>query len=40
MNCFDGSYRSLPPETFEPMVHRVFEKGVDAYHAMFPYPPR
>jgi len=39
MNCFDGSYRSLPLETFEPMIHRLFEKGIDAFHAKFPYPP-
>jgi predicted HD phosphohydrolase len=38
MNCFDGGYVSEPIETFEPMVHRLFEKGIDAFHAKHPYP--
>ena len=39
MNCFDGAYEHLPIETFEPMVHRVYEKGVREFHAKHPYPP-
>jgi predicted HD phosphohydrolase len=39
MNCFGADYDSLPLETFEPMVHRVFEKGIRAFHAKYPYPP-
>ncbi len=39
MNCFDGSYHALPLETFAPMVHRVYEKGIGAFHAKYPYPP-
>ena len=38
MNCF-GRYDSLPLETFEPMVRRVFGQGVRAFHAKYPYPP-
>ncbi len=39
MNCFDGSYRALPLASFTPMVHRVYEKGIHAFHAKYPYPP-
>ena len=39
MNCFGNDYRSLPLEIFEPMVHRVYEKGIHAFHAKHPYPP-
>ena len=39
MDCFDGSYDWLPLTTFEPMVHRVYERGIDAFHAKHPYPP-
>jgi 2,2-dialkylglycine decarboxylase (pyruvate) len=35
----DGSYDWLPLTTFEPMVHRVYERGIDAFHAKHPYPP-
>jgi predicted HD phosphohydrolase len=38
MNCFDGSYEHLPLATFEPMVHRLYEKGVKAFHAKHRYP--
>jgi predicted HD phosphohydrolase len=37
MDCFDGSYESLPLETFEPMVYRLFEKGVQDFNARHPY---
>lgn len=37
MDCFDGSYESLPLETFEPMVHRLFEKGIRDFNARYPY---
>ncbi len=36
MNCF-GVYDYLPLETFEPMVYRVYEKGVHDFHAKHPY---
>ena len=36
MNCF-GKYDYLPLETFEPMVYRLYEKGVQAFHAKHPY---
>jgi predicted HD phosphohydrolase len=39
MNCFDGAYEHLPIETFEPMVYRVYEQGVRAFHAKHTYPP-
>ena len=39
MNCFEGSYEALPVEAFEPMVHRLYERGVRAFHAQHPYPP-
>ncbi|MBI1774281.1 MAG: HD domain-containing protein [Proteobacteria bacterium] len=38
MDCFDGSYDWLPIEAFEPMVYRLFETGVRAFHAKYPYP--
>jgi len=37
MDCFDGSYESLPLETFEPMVYRLFEKGVQDFNTRHPY---
>jgi hypothetical protein len=27
-NCFDPDYPSLPLETFEPMLRRVFARGI------------
>jgi predicted HD phosphohydrolase len=36
MNCF-GTYDFMPLEAFEPMVYRVYEKGVHAFHAKHPY---
>lgn len=36
MNCF-GKYDYLPLEHFEPMVYRLYEKGVQAFHAKHPY---
>jgi predicted HD phosphohydrolase len=36
-SCFDGGYDNLPLEAFEPMVRRVFSKGMERLYEGHPY---